>query len=109
MLTTGSPASRYSRLSRATFSNWALRSGWRRPIVRDFCALRFTYPCPFSNRLTARLPAGVPRSARRPPRARPPPPPPHPPPPPPPAPPPPRPPLTGLPLHVPLVHAKCII
>src|SRR5512135_222565 len=33
MLTTGSPAARYSRFSRAMFSNWALRSGWRGPVV----------------------------------------------------------------------------
>ena len=59
------PASRYSCLSRAMFSNGALRSGCRAPIALTLRALRFTYPCRLNNCLTTPSPAGVPRSPSR--------------------------------------------
>ena len=64
MLITGSPAAKYSALSWAMFSNWALRSGWA-PMDFFLRALRWPRPC-FRNSLrTVRRLAGVPISRNR--------------------------------------------
>ena len=65
MLMTGRPAFRYSFLRRAMFSNWALRSGLRGPIVFFFNAFRLRYPCLRSNWDTTCRLTGVPNAVIR--------------------------------------------
>src|ERR1700678_1233769 len=65
MLMTGKPAFKYCFLRRAIFLNWALRFGWRGPIVFFFRAFRLRYPFLRSNwETTCRL-AGVPNLSSR--------------------------------------------
>src|ERR1700689_4218866 len=65
MLMTGRPAFKYRFLRRAIFSNWALRLGWRRPIVFFFRAFRFRYWWFRSHWETTCRQAGVPNLSSR--------------------------------------------